>query len=82
MADLGKELAAWFKKRPAWLQDATRRLLEKGELDDAEREFPFIGDGGVCVLCQQPLDEIAKKRLADFEGLVKGELGLSAKASR
>lgn len=36
MADLSKELEVWFKERPVWLQDATRRLLEKGELEDAD----------------------------------------------
>ncbi|MEL0586137.1 MAG: hypothetical protein AAES65_14805 [Candidatus Thiodiazotropha sp. (ex. Lucinoma kazani)] len=36
MADLSKELEDWFKERSAWLQDATRRMLDKGELDDAD----------------------------------------------
>ncbi len=45
-------------------------------------EFPNVGDGAVCVLCQQPLDEPAKKRLTDFEGFVKGELETAAKSAQ
>jgi len=36
MSDLVKQLESRFKDRPVWLQDATRRLLEKGELEDAD----------------------------------------------
>ncbi len=36
MADISKDLEEWFKTRPSWLQDATRRLLGKGELQDAD----------------------------------------------
>jgi len=36
MTNFSKDLDIWFKERPAWLQDATRRLLEKGELDDID----------------------------------------------
>jgi hypothetical protein len=34
--DLGN-LATWFSERPKWLQDAARRLLQAGELTDADR---------------------------------------------
>ncbi len=45
-------------------------------------EFPNVGDEAVCVLCQHPLDDDAKKRLSDFEGFVKGELELAAKKAK
>jgi len=47
-----------------------------------EHKFPNIGAGAVCVLCQQPLDEPAKKRLSYFEGFVKGELESTAKTAK
>jgi hypothetical protein len=34
MTNLAEELENWFKERPLWLQDATKRLLEKGELEE------------------------------------------------
>ncbi len=48
----------------------------------SNNKFPNVEDGAVCVLCQQPLDEFAKKRLTDFEGFVKGELETSAKTAK
>jgi len=48
----------------------------------SEHKFPNIDDEAVCVLCQQPLDEPAKKRLSDFEGFVKGELESAAKNAK
>ncbi len=36
MANLSQELEDWFKERPKWLQDATRRLFEKGDLEEAD----------------------------------------------
>lgn len=48
----------------------------------SNNKFPNVEDGAVCVLCQQPLDESAKKRLTDFEGFVKGELETSAKTAK
>ena len=34
MMDLAKELEAWFKERPLWLQDAASKLLNTGILDE------------------------------------------------
>jgi len=34
--------------------------------------FPVVKDDSLCVLCQQPLSETAKKRLSSFETYVKG----------
>ncbi|NQT24088.1 AAA family ATPase [candidate division KSB1 bacterium] len=36
MPSLTEELESWFKGRPLWLQDAARRLIEKGELDEED----------------------------------------------
>jgi DNA repair ATPase RecN len=47
----------------------------------SEVEFPNVAEGSLCVLCQQPLGEEAKQRLADFENFVEGELDLAAKQS-
>ncbi|GBC59727.1 hypothetical protein DENIS_0668 [Desulfonema ishimotonii] len=44
--------------------------------------FPNVGDGAVCVLCQQPLSDKTKKRLSDFESFVKGELESAAKIAK
>ena len=41
--------------------------------------FPFVGTNARCVLCQQPLDDAAGKRLEGFERFVKGELERLAK---
>lgn len=43
-----------------------------------ERTFPVTDDEGHCVLCQQQLDEQAKRRLESFEQFVQG--GLEAEA--
>jgi len=40
--------------------------------------FPVVKEGGLCVLCHQPLNEEARRRLATFESFVKG--GLEAEA--
>ena len=63
----------------AWnlLWEQARAYSEAAAYSD--HAFPHVEDGAVCVLCQQPLDGSAKKRLSDFEGFVKGELGSSAK---
>jgi len=45
-----------------------------------ERDFPATDDGDLCVLCHQPLDAEAKRRLSGFEAFVKG--GLEASATR
>jgi len=33
-----EELENWFKERPSWLQDAARRLMEKGYLEDEDAD--------------------------------------------
>lgn len=38
------------------------------------KTFPHIGDGAVCVLCQQPLGDDAKKRMNQFEEFVKSSI--------
>lgn len=42
------------------------------------KNFPATEAGDLCVLCHQPLDDNAKKRLAGFEAFVKGGLEASA----
>jgi len=41
-------------------------------------EFPNTTDGARCVLCHQPLNEAAKKRLTDFEVYITGKLETDA----
>ena len=48
----------------------------------AEAKFPNVSDDAVCVLCQQPLEDKAKKRLTDFEGFVRSELESAAKTAK
>jgi len=36
MKKIAKELEGWFKGKPAWLQDAARRLIQQGELTDKD----------------------------------------------
>lgn len=36
MKKLAKDLEEWFKSRPAWLQDAARRLIQFGKLTDKD----------------------------------------------
>lgn len=38
-----------------------------------EADFPFIEDNSLCVLCHQPLNDSAKKRLQTFEEFMKNE---------
>ena len=47
-----------------------------------EVEYPNLDADAVCVLCQQPLDENAKKRFSGFESFVKGKLELAAKNAK
>jgi len=50
------------------------------ETEAYKREpFPNVGDQARCVLCQQPLDDLAKQRFSRFEVFVKG--GLEAEAA-
>jgi len=43
-----------------------------------ERAFPNLESDAKCVLCQQPLSDEAKKRLASFEDFVKGQAEIEA----
>lgn len=43
--------------------------------------FPVVGEGDLCVLCHQPLDEAARKRMSAFESFVKGGLEAAAGAA-
>lgn len=36
--------------------------------------FPNISEGARCILCQQPLDDVAKIRLTSFEEFIKGSI--------
>ena len=36
MRQVGEELERWFKDRPLWLQDAARRLIQQGKIEDAD----------------------------------------------
>ena len=47
-----------------------------------DKVFPNTEENSVCVLCQQPLNNEAKRRLSDFDGFVKGELESSAKTAK
>jgi len=46
-----------------------------------EHEYPFTGDGAVCVLCQQPLTEDASDRLSRFEAFVTDTTSRDADAA-
>ena len=43
------------------------------EIAYKDKDFPFTGDGALCVLCQQSLNDDAKERFLSFEDYVKGE---------
>ena len=45
-------------------------------------EFPNVGEGALCVLCQQPLEEAAKHRLEKFEQFISDSLESKLKQSR
>ena len=51
------------------LFDAARRFSEQEAYP--ERPFPFIDDGALCVLCQQPLDSFSRDRLRRFDEFVR-----------
>jgi energy-coupling factor transporter ATP-binding protein EcfA2 len=42
-------------------------------------EFPHVGPGAKCPLCQQPLDAVAAARLTSFDAFVKNQLEAKAK---
>ena len=55
--------------------DAWRKLYESAEAFNAVvypgEEFPVTGAGRVCLLCQQPLDELASERLRRFKSFLQ-----------
>lgn len=57
----------WYAARTYSMTDAYAGL-----------HFPHTGDESICVLCHQVLDDVAKKRLNDFEEYVKGQLQTAA----
>ena len=44
--------------------------------------FPNLGDGSLCVLCQQPISETAKKRFISFKEHVNSNLEIELSSSR
>lgn len=45
------------------------------------KPFPVVGENSLCVLCHQPLDHEARKRVSAFESFVKGGLEAAASAA-
>lgn len=45
------------------------------------RDFPAAEPGDLCVLCQQPLNDLARDRLARFESFVRKDVEAKAKAT-
>jgi energy-coupling factor transporter ATP-binding protein EcfA2 len=45
------------------------------------RDFPAAEPGDLCVLCQQPLNDLARDRLAHFESFVRKDVEAKAKAA-
>ena len=39
--DIARDLETWFKGRPLWLQDAARKLLDSGALDEKAYDILF-----------------------------------------
>ena len=66
--------ATW---RALW--EAARQFSEADAYHD--HEFPFTGNGAVCVLCQQPLEAQAADRLARFETFVTDTTSREADAA-
>lgn len=62
------------------LWEAARAYGEtEGHVGEA---FPKTDEDALCILCQQPLDEVAADRLARFEAFVVDELGKQIKAAQ
>jgi len=62
------------------LWNAARRYSVKDGYPD--HEYPYVGDDAVCVLCQQPLADDAKRRLTTFERFVRDETQRAADEAR
>ncbi len=46
-----------------------------------DHSFPHVGEEACCVLCQQPLGDDGKARLASFDDYLKGKLQTEAKSA-
>jgi energy-coupling factor transporter ATP-binding protein EcfA2 len=44
-----------------------------------QHPFPHVGQDAYCPLCQQKLDDLAKRRMESFEAFIKGRIELKAK---
>ena len=58
---------------PVWQELWQAAKKYSGTCAYRNRGFPFVGEGARCVLCQQPLDLDAQKRLTAFDAFVKAE---------
>lgn len=65
-----------------WVQLWAQARKYSEEVAYAEQPFPFVGDDALCVLCQQPLSEAAKKRIQSFEDYIKGEMQKAAELAQ
>ena len=68
-------------------EDVWKLLWEQARLYSeqvayTDTTFPNLNDDALCVLCQQPLDIEARKRLSSFEKFVKGELEEAANKAK
>lgn len=69
-----RKLEDWFKGRPAWLQDAARRLLQNGELNPADIDQ-------LTILCKKEAGvDIKPDRQLQAIGIPEGTLGHEAKS--
>ncbi len=62
------------------LYTAAKKYSE--EVAYPEREYPYIGDGSACVLCQQPLGDGAKERFQRFKRFVEDKTADDVRAAR
>jgi len=65
-----------------WVQLWAQARKYSEDVAYAEQSFPFVGDGALCVLCQQPLSDAAKKRVQSFEDYIKGEMQKAAELAQ
>lgn len=59
-----------------------RYAVQYSALAYPDKEFPFTGDGSRCVLCQQPLTDDAKSRLARFWAFIVDKTAQEAQRTR
>ena len=62
------------------LFDAARRYAT--EVAYPEQEFPNLGKGTSCPLCQEPLSDAADQRLRRFDDYVKNDIATTAQSER